>query len=829
LLQFYSTTKGEHGEWRKVEFGKPGGELFPVWSSTPWDLREFGLGVAMYFQTLQLLSVTMFICGVLNAQAIEYYKSPAYSAGQAADSVTGKPVPGLLKGSAICTEHEVVCLDWECWTVGTTNECNLSQAQAWLDLTMTVFLLALVVVVSIVQDNISASLDESLQTAQDYSVIVDDPTPEDGDPDEWANFFGQFGHVTFVTVARANGPLIKLLAERRAVMREIIMMIGNGQASVEEDDDGVLDTTWNGKSFKEIIEQEEQSIQTNEPDSKAKIRLLIAKTGAFKMFTLSDLRSKLAKVNEQLQALLEEPNFPPSKVFITFETEQAQRRCLRALSQGTLVAAFDMNRDKMDPAHIFKGTNVLSVLEAPEPMEVFYEDVQVDFQTRVRQQSTTFMATLVLVFGSVLACKLLQIGTGPSGAAIWISVTNIAVPIVIRMFVFKMEDHVSLNDQQLSLFLKLTFFRWMNTAVVIYLITNFTELLKQVQAVIIADAIITPLVRTLNPSGAINQLIISNYALTQEKMNSYFLGTPWDAAERYADMTKTLFLALFYSALFPSGLFLTCFGYSFCYTVDKYSLLRQWRTPAELDVDITKVARYHLAFSVYCHAIMSLVFYAEFPFDNACVDQEAGTLEWWRFRDAKEASGVTTDQIYKSCDQTVSAKIFLVFFGQSLANDAMNGKQVRVVRTYCVLVAILTAIFFVAFFGKGIVMTIYYLYNGNYRPETEANDEHFTECDIQAYIPNITHPSLAYPLIACDVKSFNSKYLPFELPKEELYKIQSLFNRKELPGYTDSELNQIFSIVKYYPPPENLAEDGTPQSPPVQKGGYAAVPKTEES
>jgi hypothetical protein len=41
---------GEHGEWRKVEFGKPGGELFPVWESTPWDLKEFGLGVAMFVQ-----------------------------------------------------------------------------------------------------------------------------------------------------------------------------------------------------------------------------------------------------------------------------------------------------------------------------------------------------------------------------------------------------------------------------------------------------------------------------------------------------------------------------------------------------------------------------------------------------------------------------------------------------------------------------------------------------------------------------------------------------------------------------------------------------------
>jgi hypothetical protein len=105
-------------------------------------------------------------------------------------------------------------------------------------------------------------------------------------------------------------------------------------------------------------------------------------------------------------------------------------------------------------------------------------------------------------------------------------------------------------------------------------------------------------------------------------------------------MTKTLFLALFYSALFPSGLFLTCLGYSFCYVVDKYSLLRQWRTPAQLDDDITKVSRGHLVFGIYCHAVMTMIFYAEFPFDNVCLAADAPTLEWWRYRDVRNAYNV---------------------------------------------------------------------------------------------------------------------------------------------------------------------------------------------
>ena len=807
----------------------------------------------MYFQTLQLLAVVFFVCGVLQANAIDYYKSPAYSDSQvsrdrpmllrrelifsvrgqrcSSESTGLRPprlpqvgVPALLRGSAVCTRTQMVCLDWECWTVGSANLCNLGQPQAWLDLTMTLLLLIFVAILGLIQNSVSASLDESIQTAQDYSVMVDDPGPEDNDPKEWQKFFSQFGHVTFVTIAKNNGPLIKAMAERRAIMREIIMMIGNGEASVEEDDDGVLDTTWEGKSFKTKINELADSQRIDSEDPKSKTRDLIMKSGLFGMKPMAKWAAALAKINVELNAVLEaaateEGRYIPSKVFITFETELAQRRCLKALTQGAVTAAFDMNKDKMDPAYIWKNDNILCVKEAPEPSEVFWEDVQVTFQMRVKQQSVTFAATLVLVFGSILCCKLLQLSLGAGGAALWISITNVLVPTVLRKLCFNVEDHVSMNDQQLSLFMKLTFFRWMNTAVVIYLITNFSDFLtvvamKQVQAVIMADAITTPLIRTLNPADAINQLIISNYALTQEKMNSYFLGTLWFPAERYADMTKSLFLALFYSSLFPAGLFLTCFGYSFAYTVDKYSLLRSWRTPAEIDDDITKISRGHITFAVYCHAVMSMVFYAEFPFDNVCKDSEAGVLEWWRFRDAKAAHNVQTDEIYMHCDQSVGLRVLGVFFGNSIARDSMHGKQERVVKVFGVLCFILTVLLFIIFFGEGIVMGTYYLFHGRYSADTDANDAHFTDCDIQAYIPNITHSSLAYPLVAADVKAFESRYLPFELPSEDLYQVQSLHNKFELPFYSKGELDGLFSSVTYFPPPEGLVEEEAPAKKP---------------
>lgn len=115
------------------------------------------------------------MCGLLNAQAITYYKSETYSDKQEIDPLTGKPVPGMLRGSAVCTRTQIVCLDPECSQIDSANLCHMTTLQAWLDLTMTIMLLILMMVVTTAQNQISTQLDESIQTAQDYSVSFHSP------------------------------------------------------------------------------------------------------------------------------------------------------------------------------------------------------------------------------------------------------------------------------------------------------------------------------------------------------------------------------------------------------------------------------------------------------------------------------------------------------------------------------------------------------------------------------------------------------------------------------------------------------------------------------
>ena len=79
----------------------------------------------------------------------------------------------MLKGSAVCTRHDIVCLDPDCAEIGVANLCHMSQVQAYYDLTMTALFLIQVMVTACVQNKVSNKLDESIQTARDYSVRPD--------------------------------------------------------------------------------------------------------------------------------------------------------------------------------------------------------------------------------------------------------------------------------------------------------------------------------------------------------------------------------------------------------------------------------------------------------------------------------------------------------------------------------------------------------------------------------------------------------------------------------------------------------------------------------
>jgi hypothetical protein len=88
------------------------------------------------------------------------------------------------------------------------------------------------------------------------------------------------------------------------------------------------------------------------------------------------------------------------------------------------------------------------------------------------------------------------------------------------------------------------------------------------------------------------------------------------AGERYTDAAKTFFLATFYTALVPTGMFVAAFALSVTCIVDRYLLLRQWQTPPNLNSAIAGQLRAGMVLTILAHAIITSCFYRAWPFDS---------------------------------------------------------------------------------------------------------------------------------------------------------------------------------------------------------------------
>jgi hypothetical protein len=86
-------------------------------------------------------------------------------------------------------------------------------------------------------------------------------------------------------------------------------------------------------------------------------------------------------------------------------------------------------------------------------------------------------------------------------------------------------------------------------------------------------------------------------------------------------MTKLLFLALWYCAIFPGALFMCAFALFINYFTDRFSLMRSWKRPPHLGTRISKFSRrYFFSLAILAMAVMSSYYWSGFPFDNLCMN-----------------------------------------------------------------------------------------------------------------------------------------------------------------------------------------------------------------
>lgn len=342
------------------------------------EFADFGIGLAIYFWTVRMLAIIMFIAGCINIPTMIFFSSTEYSEqGQSNVSSFG------VVGSAICTEQVwkacPTCTrdDWNDFptaydrfassgslTFILRNECRIRLSEGIVALVSLLFMCISIYIMGRVSRWREVKYDERLQTTSDYSLEVENPPFDAKNPDEWRDFFSQFGDVTFCSITLDNENLVKTLVQRRKLMLQIEYLLRPGVKFDKNNLDGMVEqcypVSWWQKWF---------LLASDAPTLLKKIRKM--EQGTIKQLA-----------GQQQNA---------SNVFITFETEQGQRSALKALS----VRRLDLwtNKSHLPEKFLFRGKHLLAVREPPEPSSVRWQDLDEAGSVRLLDRTVTFDRT----------------------------------------------------------------------------------------------------------------------------------------------------------------------------------------------------------------------------------------------------------------------------------------------------------------------------------------------------------------------------------------------------------------------------------------------------
>lgn len=111
------------------------------------------------------------------------------------------------------------------------------------------------------------------------------------------------------------------------------------------------------------------------------------------------------------------------------------------------------------------------------------------------------------------------------------------------------ESHPSDERVQTSLYVKIAAFRFINTAILVTLVTPFPstlgsgtdDLIDGIKDIFVAEIVISNLIKFMDISGLIKRHYLAPRAQTQEEMNSYMRGEVWNLAEIFTNMSKCKF------------------------------------------------------------------------------------------------------------------------------------------------------------------------------------------------------------------------------------------------------------------------------------------------
>jgi len=779
--------------------------LYPFWKTSIKDLKTFGISVRMYFNTLGLLAIFLFLAGILNLPLSVYYWNFAPNTNK--DGITG-----IIRASAICDDAEWV----ECESCNSEEYMNLYPSYRldgenvlrntcnFDDLFMQGVLswissIALVGAIGFsfywIGRKATIVFDEEIQTAQDYSIKVVNPPRTALCPDEWKTYFDRFTDkgVACVTIVVDNISLLKKLIERRKLLNDLKKKLPAGT---------------------DLTDERVVLSALSEVTQHCWVRLF---PGA------NDIYNKIKDIEENVRKIVWEYDARVVSVFVTFHSERGQRNVLHALSTGKLnIWRNKVNSNKLGSFRIkenakssslrnlgdvfmksetmeqvidvstndfFFHQKVLNVKEAAEPYDIRWTDLEVSFKIRCLQFILSTFILIVFICWSAFFIKDLG---GSSWCAVFIAITNAIIPNICD-FINGLETHSTESKRQQSLYIKTVLFRCFNSAIALLLAMSFIQvisiedgneqeelsLIYSVYPVIFAEMFTIPCITLVDIVGNVRKHILAPRARDQNEMNSYFVGSKFELAERYTDATKILFVALLYSTILPESLFLGAIALAVHFLQGKFCLLRIWRSAPDIGTHLANLNTIFFSTTLVVHFFAAAYFWSGFPYDDVCNDGNGG---------------------YKYCNQNIfSYHIFPL--PRFIDNTWMTESQTKMTSLYG-WTALLTIVVSIFIFSKNTIIPVLKgFFYSTYEPNgTDMNIDFDEVKNIRAYVPQLKEKGFDYPIILCDICDINPNLLGWKDPFNG-YEPHNITNdlSQILKEYQLPKDKKVFSIIKQYP------------------------------
>lgn len=156
--------------------------------------------------------------------------------------------------------------------------------------------------------------------------------------------------------------------------------------------------------------------------------------------------------------------------------------------------------------------------------------------------------------------------------------------------------HETYTNYHLSVALKLSFTRFINTGIIPFVVHFKTEswfktsgLTTDIFVITLAISFLAPLIDVLEPSWIFKKTFFWKEArkgvkskLTQRQANRLCEATSIDLAQFYSDTNLLLMVCFFYVSLIPLISIICIFGVIYQYWIEKYLLLRRYKVPEQI-------------------------------------------------------------------------------------------------------------------------------------------------------------------------------------------------------------------------------------------------------